>query len=260
MNRLAYNVDDASLLASHVETERRLLIGHKIFGQIHSHGQLRNFMQWHVYAVWDFMTLLKRLQRDLTSIEVPWVPPPLPGAARLINEIVLGEETDELPGNGHLSHFELYLQAMQAVGADTAEMKRFVAEFSRTQDLDAAFTAAETPAPVAAFVKVTLGTALNGTLPEVLGSFFYGREDVIPAMFSRLLKDWSVDPSEVPMFAYYLERHIELDGDHHGPAAKSIIKAAVGNDQQRRQQLYAGAIAALSARRALWDAFCERAL
>ncbi|MFV3015812.1 DUF3050 domain-containing protein, partial [Pseudomonas sp. KHB2.9] len=102
------------------------LCSHPLFEEITSLGKLQIFMENHVFAVWDFMSLTKRLQRDLTCTQLPWLPPTDPQAARLINEIVLGEESDEHPRRGHCSHFELYREAMLEVGASTHAIDTFI--------------------------------------------------------------------------------------------------------------------------------------
>ena len=78
-------------------------------------GSLRLFMRDHVFAVWDFMSLLKRLQQIVTCIEVPWLPPGDPTTCRFINEIVLGEECDDDGQGGYASHFELYRPSVSQV-------------------------------------------------------------------------------------------------------------------------------------------------
>jgi hypothetical protein len=241
-----------------VTAEHRALASHPVFAAIQTLDDLRLFMQWHVFAVWDFMSLLKRLQRDLTCVTLPWTPPANIRAARLINEIVLGEETDIAPGASHLSHYELYLGAMRCIEADTATVERFVEFIARGATVRRALVDIQADDPVIRFVTTTIDTAIQGTIPQVLGSFFYGRENVIPAMFRSLLEQWKVDPASVPDFVFYLERHIELDSEEHGPAAESIIDEIVGNDAGKMLELLNSALTAVRHRRMLWDALLER--
>jgi hypothetical protein len=234
------------------------LQAHRVFSMIRTRQELQEFMQWHVYAVWDFMSLVKRLQRDLTCTSIPWVPPRYPAAARLINEIVLGEETDLSPGGGHDSHFELYLQAMREVGADTSGIASFVDMVASGTAPEWALDQVDVDPAVASFVLSTLETAARAPTLDVLGSFFYGREDLVPRMFRRLMEASAIDGSKTPMLVYYLERHIDLDEGEHGPAAERIIAMAVAGDADKEVQLLRAAIDAVRARRRLWDALALR--
>src|ERR1700759_5498640 len=109
----------------HLATLRAGLLNHPIYAEVASVEDLRRFMEDHVFAVWDFMSLLKRLQQDLTCIEVPWFPSDNAKAARLINDIVIGEETDVGPDGAYVSHLALYLRAMGDVGASTRQFEKF---------------------------------------------------------------------------------------------------------------------------------------
>jgi hypothetical protein len=102
---------------------------HPVHGMLRSRDVVRLFMEHHVFAVWDFMCLLKALQRAYTSIEHPWVPRGHPVTRRLINEIVLGEESDSVDGTVE-SHFEMYVRAMEEVGANTSAVGTFVKKLS----------------------------------------------------------------------------------------------------------------------------------
>ena len=226
---------------------------HPVFSLIQNRDDLRTFMSWHVFAVWDFMSLTKRLQYELTGIGTPWLPPANPLAARLINEIVLAEESDDLPDGGYASHFEIYLQAMLEVGADSLGITKFIAHMRQNHELDTALEASAVVRPAAEFVSQTLDTAQNGTLHEVMGSFFFGRESCIPGMFRGLLSQWGINENEAPMFVYYLKRHIELDGDSHGPAALQLIETLVDGDRLAQQKLINAGHKAIDSRIRFWD-------
>src|SRR6266478_260489 len=105
---------------------RYTLVNHPLYAEVDSLSRLRDFMQMHVFAVWDFMSLVKRLQRELTSTSLPWMPPVRSRIARFANEVVLGEESDLGPDKKPASHFELYLRAMDEIGADTQVVKSFM--------------------------------------------------------------------------------------------------------------------------------------
>lgn len=210
-------------------------------------------MSWHVFAVWDFMSLVKRLQRELTSTADVWLPPEFPLASRLINEIVLAEESDELPDGSYTSHFELYLLAMSEVGADTGQIESFISLLQQGVSVEDALEQVSVDPVIRDFVNKTMHTVNCGNLYQVLGSFFFGREHIIPDMFKSLLANWHIEESSAPMFSYYLNRHIELDGDSHGPAAKRIINSLTQDNELALQQLQSSATEAVNARISLWD-------
>jgi hypothetical protein len=226
---------------------------HHIFSMVTDVSKLQTFMEWHVFAVWDFMSLVKRLQWDFTCETVPWLPPSNNRAARLINEIVLGEETDDAPGGAHASHFELYISAMTEVGASTNQINSFIELLQSGTEVDAALDIVSAPAAVVEFVRATVETARNAPTHEVLGSFFYGREHSIPIMFQSLLNRWTVDPHSAPTFVYYLNRHIELDRDDHGPAVEAIISEIMDDSYESWTCFWRAALKAIELRIGLWD-------
>lgn len=237
-----------------LECESQNLKNHSIFGAVRTLEDLRYFMSWHVFAVWDFMSLVKRLQHEFTSVSLPWTPPQKPAAARLINDIVLGEESDLMPDGSYSSHFDLYLSAMREVGADTSQIEYFVNLVRSNIAVDVALRMVKAPESIQKFVLATIESAQNGTVYEVLGSFLFGREDAIPQMFKTLLADWAVPCDETPVFVYYLQRHIELDGDSHGPAANRLVDEMSMGNAEHLHQIYRAGIKAIKHRVALWDA------
>jgi hypothetical protein len=232
---------------------REALLHHSIYSEVDSLHRLRQFMQMHVFAVWDFMSLVKRLQNEVTCRSLPWLPPTKAQVARFANEVVLGEESDVGPDGKPASHFELYLSAMDEIGADTAVVRSFMDKLGRGEQWPVALKERGVPPGITDFVKGTVQCAIHGTVVEVASYFFFGREDVIPEMFKRLLKLWGHGAVEVPYFAYYLKRHIELDGDSHGPWAREMLMTLAGRDEKSWKQATCAAERAITSRIKLWD-------
>lgn len=232
---------------------REQLAAHPLYASIRTEAQLRVFMQSHVFAVWDFMSLLKSLQAGLTCVTIPWRPTRLPASRRFINEIVLGEESDEYQGQP-ISHFELYLEAMQQAGASTVGIHNLLSDLDGTPVL-AAIANAQMPEGARAFLQTTFGLIETGKLHALAAAFTFGREDLIPDMFRALVRDLNAqNHGALDTFVWYLERHIEVDGEDHGPLSLKMVEDICGTAEHRWTEAADAAEAALRARIALWDA------
>lgn len=239
-------------LRDEISAQHQQLLCHPLFSAVHDLADLRLFMQWHVFAVWDFMSLVKRLQAELSGVTLPWLPPAHPRAARLINEIVLGEESDTTP-RGPLSHFELYLGAMREIGAATDAIDNFIALLRSGVPVPVALAAVDAPAPLRRFVGQTIEVCVGRPRNGVLGNFFYGRENVIPGMFERLMQQWRIGPGQAPTMMFYLQRHIEVDSGEHGPAAQQLIIDLSGGTPHALAEVLEAGLAAIGERQRLWD-------
>lgn len=236
-------------LLQQTEDEHAAVVDHDLYAEVTTEEQLANFMRYHVYAVWDFMSLLKALQHHVTCVEVPWVPKGGAKARRLVNSIVLDEESDLLP-DGPVSHFELYLLAMQDVGADTSTVIRFVNEIRAGHLVSVALERAGVPLGARDFVLTTMDIVSQNKPHAIAAAFTLGREDAIPDMFRRLL---AAIP-EAPRMKHYLERHIDLDGDTHSKQGFELIEELCGYDMAKWQEAAAASKQALAARARLWSA------
>lgn len=234
------------------------LSNHPLYRSLSRVEELRLFMESHVFAVWDFMSLLKTLQRGLTCVDVPWLPCPAPESRRLINEIVLGEESDVYEGMAS-SHFELYLLAMHKGGASTAAIDALVAALHEGNDVRAALDMCGAPEEAARFVRDTFSLIETHGLHAVAAAFTFGREDLIPDMFRGLVRDLNRDlHGTLSTFVWYLERHIEVDGDEHGPMALRMVSNLCGEDDRKWAEAEEAATFALTARLRLWDGIASR--
>ena len=231
------------------------LLSHPLYATLNTEEDLLRFMRAHVFCVWDFQSLLKALQARVTCVDVPWMPTPDPEARRLVNEIVLDEESDVAPGGGHLSHYELYVDGMRAAGADLAPIEAFAADLAAGVPWREALASEGLPAGVSRFVRTTLELATSGKTHEIAAGFAYGREEVIPDMFRRLVDRLAErSPEQWGTFRFYLERHIECDEDEHGPAARALVERLCGDDERLWGEALQAARRCLEVRLELWDA------
>jgi hypothetical protein len=237
-----------------IANERASLLQHPVYAQIQSLEDLHRFMGLHVFAVWDFMSLLKALQQRLTCVETPWMPTADRETRALINEIVKEEESDVDPSGKAISHFELYLEAMHQAGASTHLIQQFLERVQRV-GLDGALDFALVPEGVRSFLQYTFEVIRNGKTHEIAAAFTYGREDLIPDMFRQVVAGLHEAHAEkLDTFIYYLNRHIGLDEDHHGPLAHQMITTLCGDDQRKWEEAAHTAQKSLEMRSLLWDA------
>jgi hypothetical protein len=240
-------------LQQQLQPYRQQLLAHPMYPQLKTKQHLQTFTQHHVWAVWDFMSLLKSLQRHLTCVQAPWVPVGSANTRFLINEIVVGEESDVDEAGNRISHFELYLQAMKALGASTAAIEQFIALLQKGTPIQPALAQVSLPGNTRAFVNYTFAV-IEQPVHVQAAVFTFGREDLIPDMFTQLLQQLSAEnPAELGILKYYIERHIEVDGGHHSQLALQMVEEFCGNDAEKWQQATEASIKALEIRYQLWS-------
>lgn len=246
---------ETALAALHhrIEPLRRRLAHHALYEHLKSLEDMRGFMEHHVFAVWDFMCLLKGLQRHLTSVDEVWRAVGTASTRRLVNELVLEEESDEVDGVP-TSHFELYRAAMIEAGARSGRIDTMLAMLGQGATLEAAGAACGVPAGARAFMRATFGFIGSGKAHVIASAFTFGREEAIPDMFRPMIAAISDDEGHLHAFARYLDRHIELDGDDHGPKAIRMLCELCGDDPVRWEEAAEAAERALEARLAFWSA------
>jgi hypothetical protein len=231
------------------------LDSHPVYEALRGVEDLQVFMQHHVHSVWDFMSLIKYLQHAVAPARWPWTPGADPTVQRFINELVLEEETDEAgpdhPGE-FVSHFQLYLGAMQEIGADADTPARFV-DIAGREGIDAALACGLAPAPAARFTRTTFDFIASGKPHVVAAALALGREHIIPAMFRAFLARMAVSEGQAPIFHYYLHRHIHLDEDFHAPLSLRLLEALCGGDAVKIAEAREAAIRAVEARIEFWD-------
>ncbi|MFN3952237.1 MAG: DUF3050 domain-containing protein [Thermaurantimonas sp.] len=246
-------------LREQIEPLRLEIIHHPVYSGIQNLEDLRVFMNHHVYAVWDFMSLLKALQNRLTCTSVPWYPVGDADTRFLINEIVVGEECDLDIDGERKSHFEMYLDAMRQAGAEWYTIHQLVEHLKAGQSLEIALEKSHTPDEAADFVRFTFDTINSGKVHVLSAVFTFGREDLIPEMFVSIIRELHQKfPDAVSRFKYYIDRHIEVDGGHHSHLALKMTAGLCGSDPIKWKEAQEAVTLALKHRKNLWDGIARQ--
>ncbi len=246
MDSLQYNKKELTSL-------KRKINKHPLFKNNLNKNEVKLFMETHVFAVWGFMSLLKKIQKKITPQNIPWVPNENTknGLANFVNEIILGEESDYIDGIGYISHFEIYLLAMKNIDANPNELMKFIKLNKKSNKISTNLQKINVCKEVKDFLKHDLKIASSGSLSQLVGVFTLGREKVIPNMFKYILQSLN-DDVKIKYLRAYLERHISVDGERHGPLSVSLLNNVCHNPNLMCEA-YKSAITSLELRLKVWD-------
>ena len=243
-----------------IQSQKDQLLQHSLYEKVKTVEDLHTFLENHVFAVWDFMSLLKALQEKLTCTTTPWLPSGNPETRYLINEIVLAEETDLTLDGKRLSHFEMYVDAMEDCGANTTPILAFLENVNQTKNIFVSIKKSDLHPNVKAFLDFTFRIIDEGKPHKIAAAFTFGREDLIPSMFTEILRNFQTNFPETNLdkLVYYFERHIELDADEHGPMAMKMISELCGTNETKWKEMQEVSVEALEKRIGLWNAIEEQ--
>ena len=253
---------DVEKIRDSIKEPREKLLNHKLYTEIKSIEDLQIFTSNHIFAVWDFMSLLKALQNNLTCTKVPWTPNKNSETAYLINEIVLAEETDISQDGKRKSHYELYLDAMIDIGVKVENIEKNIMLLSSSDSIENSIEKLDIHPKIKEFLKFTFSIIDEGKPHKIAAIFTFGRENLIPNMFNEILHEFQNNFTEkdISKLIYYFERHIELDEDEHGPMALQMVNELAENDPLKWEEIRDISIVALEKRIGLWDAIYDNVI
>ena len=143
---------------------------------------------------------------------------------------------------------------MQQAGAETSAINRLIEYIINDLSITEALNQLDIDESIKNFVRYTF-KVIEETKPHVQAAVFtFGREDLIPDMFIAMVKDINTNTSnEAAIFQYYLERHIEVDGDHHSHLAIAMTENLIAANEGKKAEALEAVKLGLMYRIGLWD-------
>lgn len=233
-------------LISEIENETINLINHPLYNSIKTESDIKMYMFNQVWCVWDFMTLVKSIQIQIIPPNILWTPPKFPELGAYIYEVLLTEETDKgYNSETNSSHFQTFLKAMKESSVDTSSVDKFIELLENGNQFEIAIDSCGIHKEAKEFITTTYEFA-KSDLHISIAVFCLSREGVIPDMFMNLLANVSLS-NNYKIFNWYLNRHIYLDSQSHGPLSIKLFKTIVDTKQKQEEALQAS-LKALKAR------------
>ena len=233
-------------------TERyfQLLETHRIYDRLHDEASLRLFVEHHVICVWIYNYLMRDLYQEIANHIQPMSSQVQKEAIRLISELVLEEEVDEQNDGTLISHMEIYLEAMQDLGADVGPIMSFFDLLESGKDWVEAARQAHFPIESQLYFE-KINVFFESPVHERAALLFYEGEPYVPDSFLNKLNVLSQTAKTARLLEYF-EKHIEGLKRPGFSAIGRLVELFCGDDEDLNAAAEARAEEAMKIRLEFW--------
>lgn len=234
-------------------TERyfQLLEKHDIYESVVGLKSLQYFMERHIICVWSYTALLQSLHKDLVAMVFPLNSESHKEAIRLISEIIINEEVDDLGDGRYLSHLELYLEAMQDLDCDLSKILDFFDQLETNRSIDEAIKKSLFSEEIKEYARAT-ARFLRKPLHIRAAALYYEGEPFFPDQFLYRLYLLS-DHIKCDKALWYFEKHIEGIKCQDFSAAGRLVEVLCKVDHKFDYEAESTASAVMRNRINLWN-------
>ena len=152
----------------------------------------------------------------------------------------------------------MYLDAMDQIGAEKEDIEIFIIDIKSGKKINPTIHGLSIDHAVKDFLQFSFEIINTEKSHQIASAFTYGREDIIPDMFISILKELDPENNRYSKLKYYLDRHIEIDGNLHGPLAQKMLVELCNDNQNKWDEVYTVAKNCLQYRIKLWDSILKQ--